>query len=408
MERSNRWRSSSRSSGWRSSAGSRSIVANARSLALADQRHVLGQPRQPQVWHTRLLRVEQCALSAQAQVLVGEIEPVGGADHRVDASPRLLVLLVGFVEQDARAGMFAPADTPPELVQLREPEPFRVLDEHHGGVRHVDPDLDHRGGDQQVGSSRAEALHDLVLVLRTHPTVQELDAQVGEHLGRETVGLGLGGLHLRPVAFVDRGTHDEGLPAGPHLLPDEVVGRRTLGGRADRARGDRPSALRELVEHHHVEVAVVRERERPRDRGRGHDQHVGLAALALQRRALVQAEPVLLVDHGETQVGERHRLLHEGVGADDEVDAAVGDGVDDPLSILARDRGAQQREGDRRLLVAVPGRGILDAVEERPLARRRRRGPRGSELEVRNAPRCRRAAPAPIGGAGPRAPRSGP
>ena len=51
------------------------------------------------------------------------------------------------------------------------------------------------------------------------------------------------------------------------------------------------------------EVAVDRERERARDRRRGHVQHVRRAALG-ERRPLLDAEAVLLVDDGDREVGE--------------------------------------------------------------------------------------------------------
>ncbi len=87
-------------------------------------------------------------------------------------------------------------------------------------------------------------------------------------------------------------------------------------GRTRDERLDRLPAGGKLVEDGHVEVAVVRERERPRDRRRGHDQHVRRRALLLQHHALVDAEPVLLVDHGQRQVGELDPFLDQGMGAD--------------------------------------------------------------------------------------------
>ena len=101
-----------------------------------------------------LLRVEQRPLAAEPQVLVGQLEPVGGADHRVDARPRLLVLLVGLVEQDAVAPVRSAADPAAELVELGEAEPLGVLHEHDGRVRHVDADLDDGRRDEQVGLAR--------------------------------------------------------------------------------------------------------------------------------------------------------------------------------------------------------------------------------------------------------------
>ena len=42
---------------------------------------------------------------------------------------------------------------PAQLVQLRDPVAIGVLDQHHGRVGDVDPDLDHRGGHEHVGAA---------------------------------------------------------------------------------------------------------------------------------------------------------------------------------------------------------------------------------------------------------------
>ena len=100
----------------------------------------------------------------------------------------------------------------------------------------------------------------------------------------------------------------------------------------------RLATLRELVEDHDVQIAVVGEGEAPRD-GRGrHDQHVRLPALALERHPLMQPEPVLFVDDRERQVVEGHALLHQRMGTDHEVDVARSDPLEDPDPVLARHR----------------------------------------------------------------------
>ena len=67
----------------------------------------------------------------------------------------------------------AAADAAAQLVQLREPEAFGVLDHHHGRLRHVDPDLDRGGGDQKPGLAGGEALHGAILVGALHAAVHQ-------------------------------------------------------------------------------------------------------------------------------------------------------------------------------------------------------------------------------------------
>ena len=76
-----------------------------------------------------------------------------------------------------------------------------------------------------------------------------------------------------------------------------------------------------LVEHRHVQVAEHGHRQGARYRGGGHVQDVRCdpgVGLALERRPLVDAEPVLLVDNGDSQPAEHDRILDQRMGADDD------------------------------------------------------------------------------------------
>ena len=50
-------------------------------------------------------------------------------------------------------------------MKLREPEPLGVLDHHRGGVRYIDPNLNHRRRDEERNLSSLEGLHDGVFLL---------------------------------------------------------------------------------------------------------------------------------------------------------------------------------------------------------------------------------------------------
>ena len=80
---------------------------------------------------------------------------------------------------------------------------------------------------------------------------------------------------------------------------------------------DRDPALRRRPQVGDVEVGVQDLAERPRDRRRGHEQDVRrvAAGLGLELAALLDAEPVLLVDDDDAEVGERDPLLDAGRGS---------------------------------------------------------------------------------------------
>ncbi len=72
----------------------------------------------------------------------------------------------------------AAPDASSELVQLRQPQTFRVLDNHQAGIRYVDPDLNDRGGDQRVQFALLEGLHNRLFICRFHPAMHEADIQL--------------------------------------------------------------------------------------------------------------------------------------------------------------------------------------------------------------------------------------
>ena len=91
-----------------------------------------------------------------------------------------------------------------------------------------------------------------------------------------------------------------------------------------RAGVDRLAARRLLVETGDIHVAVGGQHQRARNRRRGHDQQVGARRPCDSASALMHAEAVLLVDDGEAEIAELDLVLKQRVGADDEIDLAVG------------------------------------------------------------------------------------
>ena len=166
--------------------------------------------------------------------------------------------------------------------------------------------------------------------------------------------------HRRPVAADPRADH-VGLAARADLLPDPLPGPgqvvRPLGDRHD-VRRDRRAPGRQLGQGRHVQVAEDRHGHGPRDRRRGHHEHVrpAVPGLVPQRVPLLDAEPVLLVDDDQAEVGELHPVLEQRVGADDDAGLARG--------------GLQQRLAPGR-----PRPASRSAGSAWSRARRRRAGP---------------------------------
>ena len=142
------------------------------------------------------------------------------------------------------------------------------------------------------------------------------DAHLGHVLVEERFGLG---------QILDARTDIEGLAAAIALAQQRLahhdrIERRDEGAHRqpiDRRRGD----------DRHFAHAGQRQLQRARDRRRGQRQDVHLGAQLFQLLLVGDAEMLLLVDDDEAEVLELDRLAEKRVGADDDVDLAVGDAL---------------------------------------------------------------------------------
>ena len=283
---------------------------------------------------------EQIAHSPQLQVGLRDPEAVVGAHEYLETVGDLGAHVA---EQDAEALLGAAAHAAAQLMELREAEAFGVLDEHHGRVRDVDADLDHRRRNEDVDLAVAESAHGIVLRGRVEAAVQERHSAMRKATGAQILVFLRRGTECDLVALLDQRQHDVRLTGFRDLRVDEVehLRARLLG---TPRRRHRLAARRTLVEHTHVEVAVQRERERPRNRRGAHQQHVGTRALLAKREALLHAEPMLFVHHSEAESRELRSLLRERVRADDDQRLATREPRRRGLSLAGRERsGDEQR-----------------------------------------------------------------
>ena len=192
---------------------------------LLQQIAVARQPRVPEVAAAALQLAQQVALAAHVEVDLGQVEAARVLDQRLQAAGAVLGRLGRLVQEAVRLLRPAP-DPAAQLVQLGEPEPVGVLDHHHGGVRHVDADLDHRRRDQHAEVAGREPAHPLGPVGGLHLPVDEVDRDRLQRAGRKTRGLRLGGARLDRDRALDERADDVRLPAGLHLLDDPAGSRR--------------------------------------------------------------------------------------------------------------------------------------------------------------------------------------
>ena len=189
-----------------------------------------------------------------------------------------------------------------QLVQLRQAEALGVLDEHHAGVRDVDPDLDHRGGHQHVQLPGGERLHGRVALVGALLAVDQPDPQL-----RAAPPCRRSAPPRRSPPSAPRSRRRGARPRSSGAPPPpRRRGRPRSSAARDRSRssvriGCRPGGRSRSVADR--QVAVEGQRQRARDGRGGQRQHVRLQlpALRLERGPLRHAESMLLVDHRQSQ-----------------------------------------------------------------------------------------------------------
>jgi hypothetical protein len=127
---------------------------------------------------------------------------------------------------------------------------------------------------------------------------------------------------------------------------------------------DRLAAGRFFGQLGDIHVAEGRQDQRTRNRGRGHHQHVRRGALGRQPQPLVNAEPVLLVDHSQGEVPVHHRFLEQGVGADHDLGLSIGDALEQLGAFLALGAGCEHGNLDTGRFGHFPDRGVVLAGED--------------------------------------------
>ena len=131
-------------------------------------------------------------------------------------------------------------------------------------------------------------------------------------------------------------------------MPAETVVRLGAPLLRHPGRDDRLPVRRRRGDLRDREVPVDRERQRPRDRGGGHVEDVRAPPLR-QGGTLLHAEAVLLVDHGDREVGELDLALDERVRADGDAHVARRHELVRRAALARREARGQEGDADPQL-----------------------------------------------------------
>ena len=238
--------------------------------------------------------------------------------------------------------MVRASDAAPQLMQLREAELVRAVDDDRVRGGHVDAGLDDRRANEEVHALLVEVAHDLLELALRHLAVRHRDARFGKKL-RDRLRAGGDRVHL-VVQEID-------------LAAALQLAQRRLAHDARRVRSherlDRKPPLRRGGDDGKVANALERHRERARNRRGRQREHVDFRPQALQELLLPHAEAVLLVDDDEPQVLELDVALQQLVRADDEVDLAARKPFQRDLRLLRRAEARKLRDAHGKVGEAI-------------------------------------------------------
>ena len=209
------------------------------------------------------------------------------------------------------------------------------------------PDLDHRRRDEHVDLARLEGRHDRAALGRLQPAVHAADAEAVQLGGRSRSASSSA---ARAIVVSEPSISGQTTYA---WRPSSRCRRSrsyasALRSSADPGGDDRLAVGGRRRDLRDGEVAVDRQRERPRDRRRRHVEDVRAPALG-ERRPLLDAEAVLLVDDGDGEVAEVDLALDQRMRADGDADVAGGDQLVDGAPLARAEARREQRDAHAEL-----------------------------------------------------------
>ena len=222
-------------------------------------------------------------------------------------------------------------------------------------------------------SPRGELRHHAVLLRALHLAVDQADA-VAETLlaGSRSAAVGVGEmLGALGLGFLDQRADPVDQLAGCQRAADRVD-HLVEAAHGHRAGIDRLPSRRLFAQFRDIHVAEIGQHQRARDRRRAQHQHVDGLALGGQRQPLAHAEAMLLVDHGERQRLEDDVVLDQRMGADQQIDLAVGKPRQQFAPLLALFAAGEDRDPQAGAL--GQRRDGLDVLARQDFGRRHQRG----------------------------------
>ena len=303
------------------------------------------------------------------QVLLGKFKTIGCLNERLHAS--LGIGRSGARAQEDMPGVLASPHAAAQLMELRQTETLRILNEHDRCVGDVDTDLDDGGRDEHLNRTRLEIGHDLGFFLRLHATGEKPHligpkdtASKGASnflgslgvtgvLSRLKLKSRLVGLVALPCRSAHQGADHIGLATLSDLLEHSGIGIGTIA-LGDDLGSDTSAFHRARAQVATVKITVECQGHRARNGGGTHDEKVGAATLLTQRIALVHSESLLLVDDGKREAAKADILGKGRVRAEKHTGTALRETLENGLPLRFGRGAREQRPGNVRRIEQGP------------------------------------------------------
>ena len=184
---------------------------------------MIGELGDAQLGQARLARSEVLARTSHLEVGLGQLESVRRLHHQFQ--PLTTLVQFSFRDQVTDRCHVAATHTSAQLVQLRQAEPIRALNRHHGRPGQIDADLDHDRRDQHIGVTVGQVGHHRLLLLRRHPPMQQPDPrrQFTQRPVAQSLELLRRGFGFELVRLLDQWADDERLSTQLRFFADAPV-----------------------------------------------------------------------------------------------------------------------------------------------------------------------------------------
>src|SRR5580658_1000381 len=298
-----------------------------------------------------LLAAEHVACAAEFEIESGDFE--AGAEIRKflergkTAARDFRKLMLLRDEQIGVSAAVGAADAATQLVEFAEAVALSAIDDDGVGEGNVEAVFNDGGGDKHVKLMAHEGEHDFLKLVLAHLAVSGGDARAGDELldARSDFVDGFD-------AIVDEEDLTAALQFNFNGGADDffvVFGDDGLNGHAVFGRS---------FDDAHVAQTDERHVERARN-GRGtHGENVDFFAELLEALLVAHAEALLFIDDEQAEILELDVFREQAMGADEDIDAAAGDALDDVFLFFRRAEAGDHFDVDGEL-----GKALLEGFE---------------------------------------------